>query len=74
MVSGMTLEEIQQSALDLPDADRAALAAELIGSLPSALVVPDDGIAEASKRSKDLETDAAEGYSWQELKQGLGRR
>ena len=72
-VFGMELEEIQRSALELPDADRAALAAELIGSLPSTLVDADDGIAEASKRSKDLDADASEGCSWQELKQGLGR-
>jgi hypothetical protein len=74
MVFGMKLEEIQRSALELPDADRAALAAELIGSLSSTLVDADDGIAEASKRSKYLDADASEGCSWQELKQGPGRQ
>ena len=69
----MKLEEVQQRALELPDAERAALAAELISSLPSVLVDDDDGIAEAGKRSKELDADAAAGCSWQELKEGLGR-
>jgi hypothetical protein len=69
----MKLEEIQRSALALPDADRAVLAAELLSSLPSLLVDPDDGLAEAENRSKALDADPSKGCSWQELKQGLGR-
>lgn len=69
----MKLKEIQESALELPDSDRAALAAELLGSLPAVLVEDDDGIAEARRRSKELDEDPAVGRTWEEIKQGLGR-
>lgn len=69
----MKLEEIQKCALDLPDSDRAALAAELLVSLPAILVDEDDGIAEANRRSKELKEDPSMGCSWEEIKQSLGR-
>jgi hypothetical protein len=69
----MKLEEIQKRAMDLPDSDRASLAAELLMSLPGVLVDTDDGIAEARRRSKELDEDPTAGCSWQEIKQALGR-
>lgn len=69
----MKLEEVQRCALDLPDSDRAALAAELLASLPAVLVDQDDGIAEAMRRSKELDADPAMGCSWEEIKVSLGR-
>ncbi|MCH7227565.1 addiction module protein [Haloferula sp. A504] len=69
----MKLKEIQESALELPDSDRAALAAELLGSLPAVLVEDDDGLAEARRRSRELDEDPAAGRTWEEIKQGLGR-
>ena len=69
----MKLEEIQKCALDLPDSDRAALAAELLVSLPAILVEEDDGVAEALRRSKELDEDPAMGCSWDEIKRSLGR-
>ena len=69
----MKLEEIQKCALDLPDSDRAALAAELLVSLPAVLVDEDDGIAEAIRRSKELDDDPSMGCSWEEIKHSLGR-
>jgi hypothetical protein len=67
------LEEIQKWALDLPDSDRAVLAAELLVSLPAVLVDEDDGIAEACRRSKELDDDPSMGCSWDEIKRALGR-
>jgi len=67
------LKEIQKSALELPDSDRATLAAELLGSLPAVLVEDDDGIAEARRRSKELDEDPSAGCTWDEIKRGLGR-
>jgi hypothetical protein len=69
----MKLEEIQKRAMDLPDSDRASLAADLLVSLPGVLVDTDDGIAEARRRSKELDEDPTAGCSWHEIKQALGR-
>jgi hypothetical protein len=52
------LDEIQKSALELPDGDRAALAAELLKFLPAVLVDFDEGIDEARRRLSDLEENA----------------
>ena len=69
----MKLEEIQKSALELPDSERARLAAELLESLPRVLVDHDDGITEARKRSKELDAEPSASCSWQELRDDLGR-
>lgn len=69
----MKFEEIQKRAMDLPDSDRASLAANLLISLPAVLVDEDDGIAEARRRSKELNGDPSAGCSWLEIKQALGR-
>ena len=69
----MKLDEIQRHALDLPDSDRASLAAELLISLPAVLVDEDDGIAEARRRAKELDEDPSAGCSWEEIKRALGR-
>lgn len=69
----MKLEEIQKRALDLPDSDRAVLAAELLVSLPAILVDDDDGVAEAARRSRELDDDPSMGCSWEEIRRSLGR-
>ncbi|BCU76080.1 addiction module protein [Luteolibacter sp. LG18] len=69
----MKLEEIQRHAMELPDTDRAELAAELLNSLPRVLADDDEGIAEARRRAKELDQDPSVGCSWQEIKNALGR-
>lgn len=69
----MKLAEIQHHAMELPDSDRAALAAELLNSLPMVLTDDDEGVAEARRRSKELDADPSAGRSWSEIKQALGR-
>jgi hypothetical protein len=69
----MKFEEIQKRAMDLPDSDRASLAADLLIFLPAVLVDEDDGIAEARRRSKELDEDPSAGCSWLEIGQALGR-
>lgn len=69
----MKLEEIQCRAMELPDGERASLAAELLGSLPAMLVDRDDGIAEARRRSRELAENPAVGCSWEEIRRDLGR-
>lgn len=69
----MKLQEVRMCALELPDSDRAALAADLLISLPAVLVDEDDGIAEARRRSKELDQDPSAGCSWEEIRNSLGR-
>jgi hypothetical protein len=69
----MQLEEIQKCAMDLPDGDRARLAADLLGSLPAMMVDPDDGIAEARRRSRELAENPSVGCTWEEIRRDLGR-
>ena len=45
-----TIAEVEKLALDLPETERAVLAAHLLGSLPSVLHDEDEGIAEALLR------------------------
>ena len=51
-----TIVEIEKLALTLSEKERAALAANLLESLPGALFDEDEGIAEALRR--DAEIDA----------------
>lgn len=69
----MTFAEVQKCALAMPNSDRAALAAELLDSLPAVLVEEDEGVAAALRRSKELDEDPSMGCSWEEIKKGLGR-
>jgi hypothetical protein len=69
----MKLEELEKNALELPDRDRAVLAATLLGSLPATLSDSDDGLSEARRRSEELDRDAGAGVSWNEIKRELGR-
>jgi len=58
MLTGMvTLAEIESLALKLPDSERAKLAADLLDSLPGLLVDDDEGLAEARRRSAEMDRD-----------------
>ena len=50
-----TSVEVEKLALDLPEAQRAILAARLLRSLPAILQEHDDGVAEALSRDSDFE-------------------
>ena len=65
------LPEIEQTAMQLPDRERAALAAHLLDSLPSVLHDEDDGVAEAIRRDAELDTDPETGVSLQEFRQSF---
>jgi hypothetical protein len=69
----MTLEQLQESAMQLPDAQRATLAADLLWSLPGVLVDDDDGIVEARRRSRELADNPSVGCKWEEIRRDLGR-
>ena len=69
----MTLKEIQKSALELSETDRAALAADLLSSLPGVLVDEDGGLEEARIRSRELDANPGMSRSWAQIKSGLDR-
>jgi hypothetical protein len=70
-----TITEIEQLALDLPEDQRAILAAHLLGSLPSVLHDEDEGIAEALRRDGELDANPALGLSLEQLDEQIkGRR
>ena len=62
-----TIIEIKKLALDLPEQDRATLAANLLESLPPILSDDDEGIAEALRRDAELEADPSQAISLAEL-------
>ena len=70
----MSLQEIEQSALKLPETQRAKLAAQLLGSLPPVLADEDDGVAEALRRDAELDADPAQEMSLEDLDKRVERR
>jgi hypothetical protein len=69
----MNLTEIQSGALNLPEDQRAALAAELLGSLPAVLSDFDDGSEEAGRRIAEMKIDPRSRRTWDQVKAELGR-
>jgi len=50
-----TIFEIEKLALDLPEQERARLAANLLDSLPGVLSDEDEGVAEALSRDAEMD-------------------
>jgi hypothetical protein len=69
-----TIIEVEKLALDLPENQRAVLAAHLLGSLPSVLHDEDEGVAEALRRDAELSADTALAISVNELDEQIERR
>jgi len=69
-----TISEIEKLALDLPENERAVLAAHLLGSLPPVLHDADEGIAEALRRDAELEANPSSGLSLEQVDQQIDRR
>ena len=61
-----TIVEVEKLALDLPEKERATLAANLLDSLPG-ILDEDDGVAEALRRDAEIEADPAQAISLAEL-------
>jgi hypothetical protein len=69
-----TITEVEKLALDLPETQRAILAAHLLGSLPSILDDEDEGLAEALRRDAELDADPSSAISLKELDEQIQRR
>jgi putative addiction module component (TIGR02574 family) len=68
-----TLIDLEPEVMQLPESDRAMLAAQLLGSLPAVLADEDDGVAEALRRDADLERDPSKAMTLDELRRSLQR-
>jgi putative addiction module component (TIGR02574 family) len=69
-----TVTELEKLALDLPENQRAVLAAHLLGSLPSVLHDEDEGVAEALRRDAELGEDASSAISLEQLDERIAHR
>lgn len=69
-----TITEVEKLALDLPENQRAVLAAHLLGSLPSILHDEDEGIAEALRRDAELSANSSSSISLEELDARIEQR
>ncbi|HWN08690.1 MAG TPA: addiction module protein [Pyrinomonadaceae bacterium] len=62
-----TIIEVEKLALGLTEKERAALAVNLLNSLPGVLSDADEGVAEALRRDAELDADPAQAISLTEL-------
>jgi putative addiction module component (TIGR02574 family) len=62
-----TILEVEKLALDLPERQRATLAANLLESLPAVLSDKDEGLAEALRRDADLDANPDRAISLEQL-------
>ncbi len=69
-----TITEVEKLALDLPDNQRAVLAAHLLESLPPVLQDVDEGIAEALRRDAELDASPSSSMSLKQLDEQIERR
>ena len=70
-----TILELEKLALNLPDRERATLAANLLESLPGVLSDEDEGVAEALRRNAEIEADPNQAISLAQLDSEIqGRR
>lgn len=60
--------DIEETALGLPENERAKLAEKLLGSLSPVLFDEDDGIAEAMRRDAEMECDPSQRISLEEFR------
>jgi hypothetical protein len=67
------LTELEEQAMQLPEDQRAFLAAQLLESLPAILHDDDGGVAEALRRDAELDRDPSAGISLDEFRTSLGR-
>ena len=67
-------EEVEKLALELPEEQRAALAAHILDSLPPLLSEEDEGLAEALRRDAEMSSDPSIGILLRDFDQRIRRR
>jgi putative addiction module component (TIGR02574 family) len=63
----VAIEDLEKLALELPEKQRAQLAASLLDSLPGVLADEDEGVSEASRRDRELESGNSHALSIEQL-------
>lgn len=69
----MTITELQAGVRSLPEDQRFALIADLMGSLPAVLADIDDGSEEAGRRLAEMRSDPGSRRTWEQVKAEIGR-
>lgn len=69
-----TIPDIEKLALDLPEHQRATLAASLLNSLPGVLSDNDEGVAEALRRDAEMNTKSDQSISLAQLDSRIKER
>jgi len=69
-----TIFEVEKLALDLPEQERAKLAANLLDSLPGVLSDEDEGIAEALRRDAEIDADPNQAMTLAQLDSKIKNR
>lgn len=67
MAMAVAIEELQKLVLELPEKQRAELAASLLDSLPGVLTDDDEGVSEALRRDRELESGSSHALSIEQL-------
>ncbi len=70
----MSVAEVEKLAFDLPERERAMLAANLLRSLPAVLRDEDEGVAEAVRRDAELSSGAVQGITLEKLDSQINPR
>jgi hypothetical protein len=68
------IDDVEKLALDLPESQRAVLAAHLLGSLSPFLQDLDEGMAEARRRDAELDANPALGVGLEDLDRRIKNR
>lgn len=68
-----TTTDILAQAIQLPQDQRLELAAGILDTLPNPMQETEDGLAEAKRRSEEMDNDPSASTTWNEIKAGLGR-
>ena len=63
--------KLLEEVLALPDGQRAALACDILDTLPGDL--GENDLTETKRRSKEMDENPELGVSWSEMKSSLGR-
>ena len=68
------VDELQKLVLELPEEQRAHLAARILDSLPGILSDPDEGVAEALRRDAELDAHPEQALSLEQLDTAIRTR
>lgn len=68
------LTKIEKLAFELPEQQRATLAARILASLPAIFSDSDDGVAEARRRDAEMDKNPSIGISMAHLDKLISKR